>query len=47
LIRQLFHIRQSGSVADYVSQFSELLDQLVAYGHVTDPIYYAAPTTCP
>jgi len=41
LIRQLFHIRQSGSVADYVSQFSELLDQLVAYGHVTDPIYYA------
>jgi len=41
LIRQLFHIRQSGSVADYVSQFSELLDQLVAYGHVTEPIYYA------
>jgi len=41
LIRQLFHIRQSGSVADYVSQFSELLDQLTAYGHVTEPVYYA------
>jgi hypothetical protein len=30
-IRQLFHIRQSGTVTEYVEQFSELLDQLVAY----------------
>jgi hypothetical protein len=27
-------------VAEYVAQFSELLDQLIAYGHSTDPLYY-------
>jgi hypothetical protein len=31
LIRQLFHIKQSGAVAEYVKQFSALVDQLSAY----------------
>jgi hypothetical protein len=31
LIRQLFHINQSGTIAEYVEQFSELVDQLVSY----------------
>lgn len=41
LIRQLFHIRQTQSVSEYVDQFAQLVDQLTAYGHVTEPIYYA------
>ena len=40
LIRQLFHIRQTSSVADYVKQFSELIDQLSAYSSNTDPMYF-------
>ena len=40
LIRQLYHIRQTSTVADYVERFSELVDQLVAYEHSTDPKYY-------
>ena len=40
LIRQLYHIRQTSIVADYVERFSELVDQLVAYEHSTDPMYY-------
>jgi hypothetical protein len=39
LIRQLFHIRQSGTVVDYVDRFAELVDQLTAYGHVIEPVY--------
>lgn len=39
-IRQLFSIRQTTTVSEYVEQFSELTDQLVAYEHTTDPIYY-------
>jgi hypothetical protein len=41
LIRQLFHDQQTGTVAEYVERFSELVDQLSAYGHVVDPVYYA------
>jgi len=41
LIRQLFHIKQTSSVAEYVSHFAELVDQLTAYGHVTEAVYYA------
>jgi hypothetical protein len=41
LICQLFHIKQSSSVTEYVDKFAELVDQLNAYGHVTEPIYYA------
>lgn len=40
LIRQLFHIRQTSSVAEYVESFSQLVDQLDAYHSVTDPLYY-------
>ena len=39
-IRQLFHIRQTGSVAEYVQRFAELVDQLSAYTSTTDPLYY-------
>jgi hypothetical protein len=31
LIHQLFHIKQSGAVEEYVKQFSALVDQLSAY----------------
>lgn len=41
LIRQLFHIRQSSTVLEYVKQFAQLVDQLTAYGHITEPVYYA------
>lgn len=41
LIRQLFHIRQTSSVTEYVDRFAQLVDQLTAYGHVTEPVYYA------
>jgi len=39
-IRQLFHIRQTGSVAEYVQCFAELVDQWSAYTSTTDPLYY-------
>jgi hypothetical protein len=41
LIRQLFHIKQNGTMVDYVGKFARLVDQLTAYGHVTEPVYYA------
>jgi hypothetical protein len=31
LIRQLFHIRQLGTIAEYVEKFSTLADQFAAY----------------
>jgi hypothetical protein len=40
LIRQLFHIRQTSSVQDYIDRFTELVDQLVAYEHIIDQRYY-------
>jgi hypothetical protein len=40
LIRQLFHIRQNGSVPEYVEQFASLVDELAAYESHTDPLYY-------
>jgi hypothetical protein len=39
LIRQLFNIRQTSSVADYVDHFSQLVDQLHAYCSNSDPLY--------
>jgi hypothetical protein len=39
LIRKLFHIRQLGSMADYVEQFSNLVDHLSAYEANADPLY--------
>jgi hypothetical protein len=40
LIRQLFHISQTGSVSDYVEQFASLIDELATYESHTDPLYY-------
>lgn len=40
LIRKLFHIRQSGSVVEYVEHFSTLVDQLSAYEANADHLYY-------
>jgi hypothetical protein len=40
LIRQLFHIRQTGTATEYVEQFSILIDHLSAYEANTDPLYY-------
>jgi hypothetical protein len=31
LIRQLFHIKQLGSVAEYIDQFAQLVDKLNSY----------------
>lgn len=40
LILRLFHIRQLGSVAEYVEQFATLVDLLAAYEANHDPLYY-------
>jgi hypothetical protein len=40
LIRQLFHIKQVGSVADYIEKFASLMDQLATYESSTDPLHY-------
>jgi hypothetical protein len=40
LIRQLFHIKQTTTVAVYVEQFYQLVDQLKAYSTISDPLYY-------
>lgn len=40
LFRQFFRLKQLNSVAAYVEEFSGLVDQLVAYSHSTDPLYY-------
>jgi hypothetical protein len=40
LLRQLFSIRQTHSVASYVDEFSQLVDKLNAYQTMSDPLYY-------
>lgn len=40
LIRQFFRIRQLGSVAEYIEQFSVLVDHLSAYETNTYSLYY-------
>jgi hypothetical protein len=40
VIRQLFHIKQTSTVQDYIDRFCELVDLLVTYEHTTDPLYY-------
>ena len=39
LVRQLFHIRQTRGVADYIEHFASLVDQLVAYESRLDPLH--------
>jgi hypothetical protein len=41
LSRQLFYIRQTGSVNEYVVQFSKLVDQLLSYESDANHLYYA------
>ena len=41
LIRQLFHIYQAGLVQEYIDKYTRLVEQLIAYGRNTDPLYYA------
>jgi hypothetical protein len=41
LIHQLFHIRQVGLVAEYVEQFSTLIDQLATYEADANPLHRA------
>ncbi|CAN6333957.1 unnamed protein product [Urochloa humidicola] len=40
LLRQLFRIKQTGSVAEYIEEFSSIVDQLDAYDLVSDPLYF-------
>lgn len=40
LIRQLFSMKQSSTVKDYVDRFTALVDQLAAYESRTNPLYY-------
>ena len=40
LIRRLYKLTQTGTVDEYVTQFSELVDQLSAYESSTDPLHY-------
>ena len=40
LIHKVFSIKQLTSVSDYVTHFTELVDQLSAYSNSTNPIYY-------
>jgi hypothetical protein len=39
-IRQLFQIKHTSTVADYVERSTKLVDQLKAYSSTTDPLFY-------
>jgi hypothetical protein len=41
LVRQMFSIRQTSTVQDYIDRFAGLIDSLVAYGRGTDPVFFA------
>jgi hypothetical protein len=40
LVRRLFHISQTSTVEDYVTRYSELMDQIAAYESRPDPLHY-------
>ena len=40
LLRQLFNIRQTGSVSEYIDKFTELIDQLKSYNPNPDTLAY-------
>jgi hypothetical protein len=40
LIRQLFHVKQTSIVTDYISRFTELMDQLKVYSPKHDHLYF-------
>ena len=41
LIRQLFHIKQTSTIQDYVDRFVDLVEQLSAYTPNPDHLYYS------
>jgi hypothetical protein len=41
LMRQMFHIKQTGSVVAYVELFFTLVDQLATYDSSPNTMYYA------
>lgn len=41
LLRQMFHIRQTSTLEEYVEHFSELYDQLTTYETNPNPVHYA------
>jgi hypothetical protein len=41
LIRQLFNIHMTGIVSEYISEYTKIVEQLIAYGKYTDPVYFA------
>ncbi|KAM3330169.1 hypothetical protein ACQJBY_026885 [Aegilops geniculata] len=40
LVRKMYRLRQTGSVEEYINQFSELMDQLTAYEPEPDMLHY-------
>jgi hypothetical protein len=40
LVRQLFHIKQNGTVEEYIAKFASLVDELTAYESKPDRIHY-------
>jgi hypothetical protein len=40
LVRRMFHICQTSTVADYVHRFAQLMDQIAAYELHPDPVHY-------
>jgi hypothetical protein len=40
VIRQLYKIKQIGSVQDYIDKFYELVDQLQSYSTTTGPLFF-------
>lgn len=40
ILRQLFHVRQTGTVEEDVERFSELYDQLTTYETDPNPVHY-------
>jgi hypothetical protein len=40
LVRQLFHIKQTSTIEDYIERFAGLVDLLAAYESKPDPLHY-------
>jgi cysteinyl-tRNA synthetase len=40
LVRQILHIRQTSTVSDYITRFTALTDQLLAYNKNVDHVYF-------
>jgi len=40
LIRQWFHVQQTGTVEEYVEKFDSLMHQLIAYDGTLKPVYF-------